>query len=443
MFFERERSIRAPDSHGDIVFWPILALAQYLIATGDGALLEESVPFFGEQGESAASLATVWEHVQRALNLIERRVIEGTALAAYGHGDWNDALQPADPSMREHMCSAWTVTLHYQTLTTLARALKAIGRGAEAERLGTWADQVKSQFRRLLIADGVLAGYALFRGGKVEYLLHPSDMTTGVRYSALAMIHALLEDLLTPEQARDHLRLLREKLSGPDGVRLFDRPLPYHGGPQKIFQRAESASFFGREIGLMYMHAHLRYAQALAHVGDADGFFHALCQANPVGLRTLVPSATLRQSNCYYSSSDAAFADRYEASAQYERMLRGEVPLEGGWRVYSSGAGIALSLIMRRWLGLDVEAGTLRVDPVMPRSLDGICVGLRVLGRPLEVTYEVKERGAGVESIELNGTSLPFTRESNPHRPGAARIPAATALERMNAGRNVMTICLA
>jgi len=124
-------------------------------------------------------------------------------------------------------------------------------------------------------------------------------------------------------------------------------------------------------------------------------------------------------------------------------MLRGEVPLEGGWRVYSSGAGIALSLIMRRWLGLDVEAGTLRVDPVMPRSLDGICVGLRVLGRPLEVTYEVKERGAGVESIELNGTSLPFTRESDPHRPGAARIPAATALERMNAGRNVMTICLA
>jgi cellobiose phosphorylase len=442
MFFERERSIRAQDSHGDIVFWPILALAQYLIATGDGALLEESVPFFEERGESAASPATVREHVERALNLIERRVIDGTALAAYGHGDWNDALQPADPSMREHMCSSWTVTLHYQTLATLARGLRIIGRGTDAERLKAWAAQVKSQLQRLLIADGVLTGYALFHGGRVEYLLHPSDATTGVRYSALAMIHAILEDLLTPEQARDHLQLLREKLSGPDGVRLFDRPLPYHGGPQRIFQRAESASFFGREIGLMYMHAHLRYAQALAHVGDAEGFFHALCQANPIGLRTLVPSATLRQSNCYYSSSDAAFADRYEASAQYERMLRGEVALEGGWRVYSSGAGIAVSLIMRRWLGLDIEAGTLRVDPVMPRSLSGMCVGLRLLGRPLEVTYQVKERGAGVESVELNGASLPFTREVNPHRPGAARIQAITALERMSAERNVMTVYL-
>ena len=65
----------------------------------------------------------------------------------------------------------------------------------------------------------------------------------------------------------------------------------------------------------MYMHAHLRYAQALAHVGDANGFFRALCQANPIGIRAVVPTATLRQANCYYSSSDAAFDDRYQASA--------------------------------------------------------------------------------------------------------------------------------
>jgi cellobiose phosphorylase len=47
----------------------------------------------------------------------------------------------------------------------------------------------------------------------------------------------------------------------------------------------------------------------------------------------LVPSATLRQSNCYYSSSDAAFADRYEAYAEYGRAMRGDIPLNGGWRI--------------------------------------------------------------------------------------------------------------
>src|SRR5690606_33018173 len=149
MFYERYREIRAGDSHGDIVFWPVLALTQYLIASADASVLDERVPFFdGEQ-------ASVWQHVERALSLIERRVIKGTALAAYGHGDWNDALQPVDPAMREHMCSAWTVTLHHQTLTTLARALRVIGRDAEAPRFETWAQAVRDDFQRLLIVDGV------------------------------------------------------------------------------------------------------------------------------------------------------------------------------------------------------------------------------------------------------------------------------------------------
>ncbi|HKY93399.1 MAG TPA: hypothetical protein VJM11_20270, partial [Nevskiaceae bacterium] len=351
MFFDRERNIRPGDSHGDIVFWPLLVLGQYLVASGDRALLDERVPFFQD-----GAAGTVWEHAQCALAVIGERVIPGTSLAAYGHGDWNDSLQPADPVMRERLCSAWTVTLHVQTLTTLAGGLRAVGRDAEARDLEGRTDAIRRDFQRLLIADGVLTGYALFdEQGRPRHLLHPSDTTTGVHYSALAMIHAILEDLFTPEQAREHLRLLSTRLSGPDGVRLFDRPMTYHGGPQRLFQRAESATYFGREIGLMYMHAHLRYAQALAHVGDADAFFRALCLANPIGLRALVPSATLRQANCYYSSSDAAFADREQASAEYERVAKATIPLDGGWRVYSSGAGIALGLIVRRFLGLSVE----------------------------------------------------------------------------------------
>src|SRR6185436_15080765 len=184
----------------------------------------------------------------------------------------------------------------------------------------------------------------------------------------------------TPEQARKHLQLLDTYLRGPDGVRLFDKPMPYHGGPMRFFQRAESATYFGREIGLMYMHAHLRYAQALAHVGEADRFFHALCQANPIGLRAIVPSATLRQSNCYYSSSDAAFSDRYQASAEYERVKRGTIDLDGGWRVYSSGAGILFGLVVRQLFGLRLEADALLIDPVLPAALDGLRVHVTLLG---------------------------------------------------------------
>ncbi|MHB8815609.1 MAG: GH36-type glycosyl hydrolase domain-containing protein [Steroidobacteraceae bacterium] len=443
MFFERERGIRAGDSHGDIVFWPLVALADYLIASGDADILEARVPFFDSKGPDAGERATVWQHLERAFGLIDRRRIPGTTLAAYGHGDWNDSLQPADPALRDHMCSAWTVTLHFQALTTLAQALRSLGREAQAEPLERQAEAVRVDFQRLLIPDGVLTGYAVFDGdADIRYLLHPRDTTTGVRYSSLAMIHAILEDMLAPDQTRAHLEIIERELTGPDGVRLFDRPMPYHGGPQRIFQRAESATFFGREIGLMYMHAHLRYAQALAHVGLAEKFFLALCQADPIGVRSVVPTATLRQANCYYSSSDAAFADRYQAREEYARIREGTIPLDGGWRVYSSGAGIAFALTLRRFLGLSWESGALSIDPVMPGVLDRMRVMMSVRGRPLEVTYRVGAAGCGVNEVALNGERLPFTREANPHRRGAVRVPAGAVLDHLTGSRNTLTIDL-
>ena len=443
MFFERERGIRPGDSHGDIVFWPLVVLSQYLTASGDSGVLNETVRFFDSKGPDAGEQATVWQHVQRAFSLIEKRLIPGTALAAYGHGDWNDSLQPADPMLREHMCSAWTVTLHFQTLNALARALRAIGRPDDAKPLENQAQAVHRDFQRLLLIDGVLAGYAIFEeGGHLRYLLHPNDKVTGIKYSSLAMIHAIIEDMLTPAQSREHLLLIDKYVSGPDGVRLFDRPMPYHGGTQRIFQRAETATYFGREIGLMYTHAHLRHAQALAHVGEADRFFRALCQANPIGIGSIVPTATLRQANCYYSSSDAAFDDRYHASDEYGRIQQGTIALDGGWRVYSSGAGIALGLIVRRFLGLSCEASSLRVDPVMPTALDGLRVDTTLRGRPIEVRYRIGSAGCGVVEVCLNDKPLSFTLEANPHRRGAAMVALASVLEQLKPQHNVLTVRL-
>ncbi|MET0535905.1 MAG: hypothetical protein ABW171_16935 [Steroidobacter sp.] len=439
MFFQREREIRAGDSHGDIVFWPVLALAQYLIASGDASILDQPVPFYSSH--NGLPPVPMWKHVEKALRVIERRIVSGTALAAYGHGDWNDALQPADPAMRERMCSAWTVTLHHQMLTTLAHALRSVGRDHDAVRVENWAGNVRRDFQRVLLVDGVLTGYALFESqGKVNYLLHPRDGITGVKYSSLAMIHAILEDLLTPTQVRDHLRLIDLHLSGPDGVRLFDRPMNYHGGPMRFFQRAESATFFGREIGLMYMHAHLRYAQALARVGETERFFRALCQANPIGIRQLVPSATLRQANCYTSSSDAAFQDRYQSSAEYERVPQGTVPLDGGWRVYSSGAGIGLGLIVRRFLGLNIEGRALTLDPVIPASLSGLRVRLSLFGKEVDVTYQIKGAGCGVSAVSVNGHDVSLSHDANPYRTGAARIERTQLQRLLDQSRNTVVV---
>ncbi len=444
MFFDRERNIRPGDSHGDIVYWPVLALAQYLAATGDAALLDESLPFFHPDGDTAAEHAPLRQHLERALNVILDRVVPGTSLAAYGHGDWNDSLQPVRPEMRERLCSSWTVTLNHQTFIALADALERIGDHAKAEQLRTMAANILDEFQRTLVVDDVITGFAYFHeDGGTDHLLHPRDSITGLSYSLLPMIHAIINDMLTPRQAAAHLALIRERLSGPDGAHLFDRPLAYHGGPQTYFQRAESASYFGREIGIMYTHAHLRYCEALARFGDATGFFHALCQANPIAIREIAPSAAPRQANCYYSSSDPAFPDRYEAHTHYDRVKRGEVALEGGWRVYSSGAGISVRLIMQCFLGLRLEKHALILDPVIPATLDGMSARITFHGRPLEVVYRISSKGCGVSSVNLNGADLDFIREENPYRTGAARVSLQTLANQLTGAGDRLTVWLA
>ncbi|MDR7272742.1 cellobiose phosphorylase [Pelomonas saccharophila] len=415
MFFAREAEIRAGDSHGDIVFWPLLGLAQYLIASGDASILDEVLPFHG--GEAA----TLAAHVEQALALIRQRVVPGTGLAAYWHGDWNDSLQPADPALRERLCSAWTVTLHHQMLHTLAAAHARLGRADEAARLIAEAAGVRAEFQRLLVQDDVVAGYALFpEQGERELWIHPQDARTGLRYSLLPMMHAIIDELFTPEQARAQAALIEQHLKGPDGARLFDAPLPYRGGPSTLFQRAETSSFFGREIGIMYMHAHLRYAQMLAHLGHAEAFLQALTLAHPIALSDRVPSASRRQANCYYSSSDAAFADRYEAQAHYGQALAGEVALDGGWRIYSSGPGIAIGLVVTSLLGLRLEHDTLVIDPVMPAVLDGLSVQLTLADLRFELSYRVGPRGHGVERVrDESGREIAATRRPHAYRIGA------------------------
>jgi cellobiose phosphorylase len=441
MFFERERGIRPGDSHGDIVYWPVLALAQYLEATGDASLLDQTLPFFEPDGSGETT--TILAHVDRALELIRHRVIHGTVLAAYGHGDWNDSLQPAKSEMREQLCSSWTVTLNYQTFLALADAFKKLGHTSRAAELESEASAILEAFQNSLIVDDVIAGLVYFHpGGKAEPLLHPHDRTTGLSYSLLPMIHAIINDMLTPEQAKHHFKLIREHLTGPDGAHLFDRPMVYRGGIQTNFQRAESASFFGREIGIMYTHAHIRYCEALARHGDADAFFCALCQFNPIAMREFVPSAALRQANCYYSSSDPAFADRYQAFREYDKVKHGEVPLEGGWRVYSSGPGIAVRLIMHCFLGLRVETEALVVDPVIPPELDGLTAHVELNGQAIDVIYRTGKTGRGPVAVDLNGTPLDFTRQTNRYRLAGVRIPMESWSSHLQESGNQLIITL-
>jgi cellobiose phosphorylase len=266
---------------------------------------------------------------------------------------------------------------------------------------------------------------------------------TGIRYRLLPMTRAVLAELFTRDEADRHLDIVGRELRYTDGVRLMSEPASYHGGCERLFKRAETAANVGREIGLQYLHAHLRYAEAMAKVGDAETLWWALQVANPVGLMDVVPNATPRQSNVYFSSSDADFADRLEAAARWTELRTGCVAVRGGWRLYSSGPGLFLRTVRACLLGVRESFGDVVFDPVLPRSLDGLVARLTLIGRPVEVTYRVRTAPCGPSRIVVNGARLPLaTRELNPYRTGGCRVPAATLSARLDREANAIEIQL-
>jgi cellobiose phosphorylase len=364
--------VRAGGSHGDVIVWPLKALCDYVEETGDLAFLEEGLPWRQDAGLArSAGVASVADHVEKLLATVRARFIPGTSLIRYGEGDWNDSLQPVDPHWPDWMVSSWTVALLYEQVERYAMILRRTGAAGEAASLVDLAAGMREDFNRHLLRDGIVAGYGLFDpgGGEVELLLHPSDRRTGIAFSLIPMTQAILASLFTPEQTRRHLELIAEQLSFPDGVRLMDRPLPYRGGVETLFRRAESAAFFGREIGLMYVHAHLRYCEALATRGDGEGLWRGLALVNPIAVTSHLRQASLRQRNAYFSSSDAAFKDRYEASTEWRGVKAGTIGVDGGWRIYSSGPGLYTNVLVRHAFGRRRSYGERSGIPVLPPSL--------------------------------------------------------------------------
>ncbi|MBD5460460.1 MAG: cellobiose phosphorylase [Lachnospiraceae bacterium] len=394
------------DCHGDIVFWPMKALADYLSYSGDFSILRESVDYRLEGAALAGRPQPVLEHLKKCVEAIERRFLPGTHLISYAGGDWDDTLQPASPRLKECLVSAWTQALASQTLRLLSDALSQAD-PAFAGRLSDLAASIAEDFDRCLVKDGIIAGFAYSNpGGSRKYLLHPLDRETGIHYRLLPLTRSMIAQLADQHLAEKNLEIISEKLSCPDGVRLMDHPARYQGGISRIFVRAEQAANVGREISLQYVHAHIRYIEAMAVYGRADLAWEGLSQITPVLIRQQVPGALPRQSNVYFSSSEGCFHDRYEFDRNFDLLRTGRIPVKCGWRLYSSGPGIYTARLIGNLLGIRPAADHIVLDPVVPAKLDGMELTFACFGRTVTFLYRMDSGAACPLTVTAGGRQL-------------------------------------
>lgn len=434
-------NMQQDDSHGDVIFWPLKVIGDYIKITGDDSILEEELEYRHFPYGAITEKETILSHIEDAMISIKGRFLYDSALISYAGGDWDDTLQPANKELREKLVSSWTMALAYQTIKQLAEVLEK-RYPKQSKELKEISDNIKDAFNNLLIKDGVIAGFAYCENeNNIEYMLHPEDKKTGINYRLLPMTRSIISELVSNEQAEKNIDLIEEHLMCPDGVRLMNHPATYKGGVIEFFQRAEQAANVGREIGLQYVHAHVRFIEAMAKIGRVEKAWKAIFTINPINIREEVKNAVIRQSNTYFSSSDGDFKDRYEFQENFNKLRTGEVDVKGGWRIYSSGPGIYLNQLVSNILGIRFEAEDLILDPVIPTDLDGLNFEYEIYNTKVKFVYNIKGNNR-VNEVEINGTKIKGIELNNLYRNAGIKLLESEIKPLLNKEINVIEVSM-
>lgn len=379
--FDEYQTIYSGESHGDVIVWPFFALGEYLEQTGDFNILKENLPFVERKSKEFTTYkVSLQEHLQKEIDYIKNNFLSDTYLSAYGDGDWDDTLQPANDHLKKSMTSSWTNALTYQALRKYAKVIKNV-QPETSEDFEQLALKIKEDFEKYLIVEGIIPGFALQnKEGKFEPIIHPTDTKTNMKYRLLPMNRSIISEIADQKQLEKNLQIIEEKLTFNDGVRLMERSPEYRGGISVNFKRAEQAANFGREIGLLYIHAQIRYVEAMAKIGRSREAWKALGQTIPVGIKEVIENAEPRQANVYFSSSDGNFKTRYEAQANFDKLKSGEVGVKGGWRLYSSGPGIFTNQVITNLAGFKKNADGLLIQPIFPEGVKEFSFDLNTEG---------------------------------------------------------------
>lgn len=392
--------------------WLAFAVAHYLEASGDRALLDTEIPFLEGQrltpGEHDSFFqptvsdekATLFEHCAHALDA--SLALGSHGLPLIGTGDWNDGMNRVGEAGRGE--SVWLGWLLDATIAAFAPLAEARGETARAARWRTHVAALRASmdregwdgewYRRGYFDDGSPLGSA----GSEE-----------CRIDSIAQSWAVLSGAGDPARAALAMAAVGRELIRPqDGLALLFTPpfdkTPLNPGYIKGYPPGI------RENGGQYTHAALWSVMAFAALGEGDEAAELFAMLNPIN-----HARTRAGVHRYKVEPYVLAADVYSAPAHVGR---------GGWTWYTGSAGWMQRAGIESILGLRIQAGALVLDPCIPRAWPRYDMSLACGAARYEIRVDNPDGvSRGVAVATLDGAviaerplRLPFIDDGASHR---------------------------
>jgi cyclic beta-1,2-glucan synthetase len=380
----------------DDLLWLPYVVAHYVRTTGDVEILRAVVPFLNAPPladdqhelflipEVALERAPLFEHCRRA---VSRGLTRGPhGLPLIGTGDWNDGMNLVGAGGKgESVWLAWFLCEVLEGMAELADRLH------QPEQGRTYRQEKTALIRR--VEEAGWDGEWYLRGTFDDGALLGSATSSEAKIDSLPQSWAWLSGAADSARAEQGLASAWKYLVRQDEglVLLFTPPFDKtEPSPGYIMGYPPGV----RENGGQYTHAALWLAMAQARKGDGERAVALLRLINPIE-----------------HTRDAAAVwhygvEPYVVAADVYR-LPGRIG-QGGWSWYTGSAAWMYRAWVEEVLGMRIQGGQLRVDPVIPAGWAGFSLRYR----HGETVYEIEVENPdhcerGVVWVEMDGHRLP------------------------------------